>query len=768
MSLPPGFRFHPTDEELVAYYLKRKVNGWKIELEIIPEVDIYKCEPWDLPERSFLPGRDLEWYFFSPRDRKYPNGSRTNRATGAGYWKATGKDRRVCSHMRAIGMKKTLVFYTGRAPHGTRTDWVMHEYRLDEKECEASATLQEAYALCRVFKKSGPGPRIGEQYGAPVENDFSCDMVNSCNKSKHLLVEEHSEEKPSPLSRGEEDQINSRETSSEITNDMNQEDATLKRSLKSVPLDTAKCRFPSLDESMRHPKVEHNKSPSPPLQVGDFPYFITGLNISDSKKLSEYLLDEQTQEESQILEQLYRDAQTSKENNYVNQFINSDVVNMLNDEDYLQIDDFVSGWNIESDQGKANSSDGEEEGGHFPLTTLVSQDYNSESFYDRPEQLLFFNRFVRQNSNPETIKQIEDSTTVALSRGPSTSINGRKLQANRGLLPNDYWNTGFSDVNVALPGNKTQPYSLPDGGGGITHEHYVDYFPSNSLKLYETLDHGCHGLTSTSAKSSIGGLLLLNERFSKVLEMSVNLPDNDIIEQSATVSSKISSVENNNEKHLQGREIAKVPSQNMIELCKGSVDEALISPRGSTEKPKFKNRLVNEEGFEPSRGGSRMFQFLSSCKTMAVEYVASLNSYKSAFSSKISRCNAISTAAVSAGVMPLPVTSTFSMEYSAGFDVSSSGLRQRSAKGGGVHVSNTVLLDVDGDKSVDQIAEKLSDSDEKISGKINSHEQCSILNALFHTRSGRPFVAFNGSGFVLICAILGMLLPVMFFMLNAC
>lgn len=49
MSLPPGFRFHPTDEELVAYYLKRKINGRKIELEIIPEVDLYKCEPWDLP-----------------------------------------------------------------------------------------------------------------------------------------------------------------------------------------------------------------------------------------------------------------------------------------------------------------------------------------------------------------------------------------------------------------------------------------------------------------------------------------------------------------------------------------------------------------------------------------------------------------------------------------------------------------------------------------------------------------------------------------------
>lgn len=48
MGLPPGFRFHPTDEELVNYYLKRKIHGQHIELDIIPEVDLYKCEPWDL------------------------------------------------------------------------------------------------------------------------------------------------------------------------------------------------------------------------------------------------------------------------------------------------------------------------------------------------------------------------------------------------------------------------------------------------------------------------------------------------------------------------------------------------------------------------------------------------------------------------------------------------------------------------------------------------------------------------------------------------
>ncbi|KAM7482876.1 hypothetical protein LguiB_007459 [Lonicera macranthoides] len=163
VGLPPGFRFHPTDEELVNYYLKRKINGQEIELDIIPEVDLYKCEPWELAEKSFLPSRDPEWYFFGPRDRKYPNGFRTNRATRAGYWKSTGKDRRVSHQNRAIGMKKTLVYYRGRAPQGIRTDWVMHEYRLDDKECEDTSGIQDSYALCRVFKKNGVCSEIEDQ-----------------------------------------------------------------------------------------------------------------------------------------------------------------------------------------------------------------------------------------------------------------------------------------------------------------------------------------------------------------------------------------------------------------------------------------------------------------------------------------------------------------------------------------------------------------------------------------------------------------------------
>ncbi|GAB2276827.1 hypothetical protein Dimus_011540 [Dionaea muscipula] len=167
-SLAPGFRFHPTDEELVSYYLRRKVTGKPFRFDAIADTDIYKTEPWLLPGLSKLKSRDLEWYFFSNLDKKYGNGSRTNRATEEGYWKTTGKDRAVHHKGCVVGMKKTLVYHQGRAPRGQRTNWVMHEYRSSDEELEKAGIPQEAFVLCRIFQKSGTGPKNGEQYGAPL------------------------------------------------------------------------------------------------------------------------------------------------------------------------------------------------------------------------------------------------------------------------------------------------------------------------------------------------------------------------------------------------------------------------------------------------------------------------------------------------------------------------------------------------------------------------------------------------------------------------
>ncbi|KAM7472347.1 hypothetical protein LguiA_010530 [Lonicera macranthoides] len=112
-KVPPGFRFHPTEEELLQYYLRKKVSHQHIDLEVIKDVDLNKLEPWDIQ----------------------------------GFWKATGRDKAIySSNGRArIGMRKTLVFYKGRAPHGLKSDYIMHEYRLLDDDDNSNTTTDDAY-----------------------------------------------------------------------------------------------------------------------------------------------------------------------------------------------------------------------------------------------------------------------------------------------------------------------------------------------------------------------------------------------------------------------------------------------------------------------------------------------------------------------------------------------------------------------------------------------------------------------------------------------
>ncbi|EXB36254.1 NAC domain-containing protein 100 [Morus notabilis] len=155
IDLPPGFRFHPTDEEIITCYLTEKVINSNFSASAIGEADLNKCEPWDLPKKAKM--GEKEWYFFCQRDRKYPTGMRTNRATESGYWKATGKDKEIYKGKGClVGMKKTLVFYRGRAPKGEKSNWVMHEYRLEGKFSyyNLPKSAKDEWVVCRVFHKN--------------------------------------------------------------------------------------------------------------------------------------------------------------------------------------------------------------------------------------------------------------------------------------------------------------------------------------------------------------------------------------------------------------------------------------------------------------------------------------------------------------------------------------------------------------------------------------------------------------------------------------
>lgn len=112
---------------------------------------------------------EKEWYFYVPRDRKYRNGDRPNRVTTSGYWKATGADRMIRGeNFRPIGLKKTLVFYSGKAPKGIRTSWIMNEYRLPQQDTERYQKQGEI-SLCRVYKRAGVEDHPSVPRGGPLQ-----------------------------------------------------------------------------------------------------------------------------------------------------------------------------------------------------------------------------------------------------------------------------------------------------------------------------------------------------------------------------------------------------------------------------------------------------------------------------------------------------------------------------------------------------------------------------------------------------------------------
>ena len=168
LRLPPGFRFHPTDEELVVQYLRRKALSFPLPASIIPDIDISKFTPRDLPG-----GLSTERYFFSRMEAKY-----AGRAAESGYWKVTGKESVIVSKGNmVVGMKRTLVFHY----RGKRTNWMMHEYRL-------VGAREREWVLCRIYSKKRGGkaetPEFSESSCVTEDGDGSTDGEEASSGGK--------------------------------------------------------------------------------------------------------------------------------------------------------------------------------------------------------------------------------------------------------------------------------------------------------------------------------------------------------------------------------------------------------------------------------------------------------------------------------------------------------------------------------------------------------------------------------------------------------
>ncbi|XP_058100558.1 NAC domain containing protein 50-like [Magnolia sinica] len=206
LDLPASFCFCPRDEELIRDYLRNKNRGLPLPLDIIKEYDVYKFNPDQLP-CDFKYGKQDEMYFFSTRDRKYQNGSCPNRSAGDGFWKATTADQAVSESNKVIGYKSRLVFYKGKPPKGKKTNWIMHEYRINKQDCpngsagDGKSMRMDGFVLCRIYelrrgsKKSTPNGEngmpvtsfVGEPATAlPLPDDVIVKLEDSGTKDRYL------------------------------------------------------------------------------------------------------------------------------------------------------------------------------------------------------------------------------------------------------------------------------------------------------------------------------------------------------------------------------------------------------------------------------------------------------------------------------------------------------------------------------------------------------------------------------------------------------
>ncbi|GAV81136.1 NAM domain-containing protein [Cephalotus follicularis] len=155
VNLPPGFRFYPTDEELVVHFLHRKASLLPCHPDVIPDLDLHPYDPWELDGKAL--GEGNQWYFYSRRTQ--------NRITSNGYWKPMGIEEPIFTNTsNKIGMKKHFVFYIGEAPSDIKTNWIMQEYSLPDsgpssggkssKRRGHSKIDYRKWVICRVHERN--------------------------------------------------------------------------------------------------------------------------------------------------------------------------------------------------------------------------------------------------------------------------------------------------------------------------------------------------------------------------------------------------------------------------------------------------------------------------------------------------------------------------------------------------------------------------------------------------------------------------------------
>ncbi|KAL0712491.1 hypothetical protein Bca4012_019469 [Brassica carinata] len=163
-----GYRFSPTKEELINYYLKNKSidKPWLVD-DAISEINICAHDP------EFLP---------SPEKKK----KGTKRTTPTGFWKITGKPQEIRDKRgQAIGIKKTLVYRRGSSANCVKTHWVMYEYHI------SSLPPNQQLVICKVMYKGVDGDRLFGNNSNKLNHSTTVSVLNTVREINTAPQDEH-------------------------------------------------------------------------------------------------------------------------------------------------------------------------------------------------------------------------------------------------------------------------------------------------------------------------------------------------------------------------------------------------------------------------------------------------------------------------------------------------------------------------------------------------------------------------------------------------
>ncbi|XP_058216672.1 NAC domain-containing protein 67-like [Rhododendron vialii] len=165
MSVPVGYKFTPTDQELVIDYLEIKSKGKALPCDVVFEREIYGTgnkAPWQIFTKND-PWEEGSVYVLTKLIKATGSDKRTARTAGCGSWHGeTGPVRILDKKHRVIGYKRMLRFRIKNGSEamdesGEGGRWIMHEFSLYGGNGTTSTRNKQSpkgseYVLCRIKK----------------------------------------------------------------------------------------------------------------------------------------------------------------------------------------------------------------------------------------------------------------------------------------------------------------------------------------------------------------------------------------------------------------------------------------------------------------------------------------------------------------------------------------------------------------------------------------------------------------------------------------